>query len=55
MSASSMALVELLLAAGGVFAFGIWQLRSLARDRTITNERERAASAARDAAGHSEG
>jgi hypothetical protein len=35
-------LVELLLVVGGVLAFGIWQLRSVGRDRRARLEREAA-------------
>ena len=50
-------LIELLLTALGMGLFGWWQLRSLKRDRTETErrERERGSTLPPRAAGHAEG
>lgn len=40
MDVSYYGLIELVLVLGGVLAFGIWQLRSTARDQAATRERE---------------
>ena len=38
--ASYYGLIEIVLTLGGVLAFGIWQLRSTARDQAATRARE---------------
>ena len=40
MDARYYGLVEIVLTLGGVLAFGIWQLRSTARDQAATRARE---------------
>jgi Tfp pilus assembly protein PilV len=43
-------LIEVLLVSGGVLAFGVWQLRSVDRDRRARLAREAARQAAEQAA-----
>ena len=46
MSANAFVIVELGLVLGGVLLFGIWQLRTTARDQKATRERDAAAARA---------
>ena len=60
MSSAYYGLIEIVLTAGGMIGFCVWQLRSLKRDRAVTNERLRRDADARsaapaDAPGHAEG